>query len=282
VPREVERAAELSVRVLSPSGNLGYGSACNLGARESSRPWLLFLNNDVEIEAETLETMVSVLERESGVAAVGPRLFDARGAPVRSIGRAPAPRRVLFENLFLPRILPGIPFFHGHHTVLLSHSRARDVETLLGAVLLVRRAAFVEIGGFCEEYFFYAEESDLFERARRAGWRIRFDPAARATHYGGVASESLGQRERDRRLHEGLRLYARRFYGARGERRVLRALRWGARLRWLLSFVEIGQRRQARRRRYADIRSMYRANQSQMSSRPRSDGNRARNGEPGS
>jgi hypothetical protein len=259
VPRAVERLDRLRVRVLSAPGNVGYGAACNLGARANERPWILFLNNDVEIAAGTLDTMASVLAREPGVAAVGPRLFDGRGVAVRSIGRAPTPRRVLFENLFLPRLLPGIPFFHGHHTALLSHRRARDVETMLGAIVLVRRAAFEAIGGFCEDFFFYAEESDLFARLRHAGGKVRFEPAARAIHHGGIASQTLEQKERDRRLHEGLRLYARRFYGARGERRVVRALRWGANLRWLLSFLESGARRQARRRRYADIRAMYRS-----------------------
>jgi GT2 family glycosyltransferase len=256
VPGEVERGVD--VRLLSAGRNLGYGAACNLGARGSEREWLLFLNNDVEIGAGTLDAMAAVLARERDVAAVGPRLSDAEGNPTRSIGRAPSPRRVLFENLFLPRLFPGIPFFHGHHTVLLSHRRARDVETMLGAIVLVRRADFEKIGGFSEDFFFYAEESDLFERLRRAGGKVRFEPAAGAVHYGGVASQTLDQGERDRRLHEGLRLYAKRFYGATGERRVVRALRWGATLRWWLSFLEFGSRRQARRRRYADIRAMYR------------------------
>lgn len=258
MPSAVESLDGLSVKILSPLRNIGYGAACNLGARGSARPGLLLVNNDVEIEAGTLETMASVLAREPAVAAVGPRLFDGRGHAVRSIFRAPTPRRVLFENLYLPRLLPGIPFFAGHHTAFLSHRHSRDVETMLGAIVLVRREAFEAVGGFCEEFFFYAEESDLFERLRRVGARVRFEPAARAVHHGGVASQTVDQKEIDRRLHEGLRLYAKRFHGAAGERRVARALRWGANLRWWLSFLEWGPRRRARRRRYADIREMYR------------------------
>jgi N-acetylglucosaminyl-diphospho-decaprenol L-rhamnosyltransferase len=262
VSREIERTPEITVQLISPGRNLGFGAACNLGAQGSRRPWLLFLNNDVEIAETTLEAMAGVLESERSVAAVGPRLWDPAGAPLRSIGRAPTPRRVLFENLFVPRLLPGIPFFHGHHTAAVSHTSAREVETFLGAVILVRRSAFEAIGGFDERYFFYAEESDLFERLRREGGKIRFEPAARAIHHGGVASRTVDQKEIDRRLHEGLRLYARRFHGAKGERRVTRALRWGAVLRWLLSFLEPAPRRQARRRRYADIREMYRREES--------------------
>src|ERR1700720_2437417 len=59
VPREVER--EVDVRLLSAGRNLGYGAACNLGARGSQREWLLFLNNDVEIGESALEAMAAVL-----------------------------------------------------------------------------------------------------------------------------------------------------------------------------------------------------------------------------
>src|SRR5215471_7336325 len=54
-PREIEKRPEVAVELISPGRNLGFGAACNLGARESRRPWLLFLNNDVEIAETTLE-----------------------------------------------------------------------------------------------------------------------------------------------------------------------------------------------------------------------------------
>jgi GT2 family glycosyltransferase len=241
------------VRLLQPGRNLGYGAACNLAAAESDAELLLFLNNDVELQPGAVAAMAAALAADARVAAVGPRLLDSRRRPIRSIQRAPAPRRVLFESLFLPRLLPGLPFFHGHHTAYTSHRRARDVETLSGAAVLVRRKAFEEVGRFDEAFFFYAEESDLFARLRKAGWRIRFEPAALTVHHGGVASAQVPREELDRRLHEGLRLYALRHHGERGARRTDRALLWGARLRWALSFLAPGEAGCRRRRRYADI-----------------------------
>jgi len=249
----IERAkVPAGVRVLSAGRNLGYGAACNLAARETVGDYLLLLNNDVEVEPGALEAMAAVLSAEPGVAAVGPRLLDSRRRPARSIFRAPTPRRVLFESLFLPRLFPGIPFFHGHYTAYTTHARARDVESLSGAAVLVRRKAFEDVGGFDEGFFFYAEESDLFARLRRAGWRVRFEPAARAVHRGGVASAEVSQRDLDRRLRDGLRLYARRHHGPRGERRTSRAIAWGDRLRWALSLFQPGDAGRRRRRRYAE------------------------------
>lgn len=247
-------------RVLKdPAGrNLGYGGGCNLGAQSAASPYLLFCNNDVEVRPDTIAVLEDALRRDSRVSAAGPRLVDGQGRPTTSVGRAPTPRRILFESLFLPRIFAGIPAFDGHHTVAFRHDEARDVETLLGAVFLVRRDAFEAVGRFDERFSFYAEESDLFERLRKAGWRLRFDPRARAVHHGGLASRALPQRELDRRLHEGLALFAKLHHGEGGERRVRRCLRLGARLRWVLSYLEPTSRRIARRRRYADLLSLYR------------------------
>ena len=238
-------------------GNLGYGGGCNLGSRSAASPFLLFCNNDVEVRPDTIAVLEDALRRDPRVAAAGPRLVDGVGRPTPSVGRAPTPRRILFESLFLPRIFAGIPAFDGHHTVAFGHDEARDVETLLGAIFLVRRDAFEAVGRFDERFPFYAEETDLFERLRKAGWRLRFEPRAAAVHHGGLASRSVPQRELDRRLHEGLALFARLHHGEAGESRVRRSLRLGARLRWLLSFLEPTSRRMARRRRYADLLDLY-------------------------
>jgi GT2 family glycosyltransferase len=240
------------VRLLSPGRNLGYGAACNLAAKGATADFLLFLNNDVELLPGALPALETVLGSPGAAAAV-PRLLDSAGRPAPSIFRPPTPRRVLFEALFLPRLLPGIPFFHGHHTVRTPHDRAREVETASGAAILVRRGAFERVGGFDEDFFFYAEESDFFARLRQAGGRVLFEPAARAVHRGGLASAAVAQAELDRRLHAGLRLYARKHHGERGERATARALRAGARLRFWLAHLQHGKGGHERRRRYADI-----------------------------
>ena len=248
-----------NLEILSPGKNLGYGAACNLGARHTTGDFLLLLNNDTALDAGTVSALVAALESEPRLAAAGPRLRDGSDKPIRSIGRAPTPRRILFENLFLPRLFPGVPFFHGHHTARISHGRARDVETLSGAAFLIRRSAFDEVNGFDERYFFFVEETDLFERLRRKGWRIRFDPAATAVHHGGVASQTVPRDVLDQLLHNGLRAYARAFHEKAGERRTVRALSAGATLRWLLTFLSFGAARRERRQRYAALRSFYRA-----------------------
>jgi GT2 family glycosyltransferase len=256
-PLDARRLAGPSAIVLSPGSNVGYGPACNLGARQASGDFLLFSNNDVELRPGSVEALLAALNSDPRAGAVGPRVLDEDGQVVASIGHAPTPRRILFENLFLPRLLPRLAFFQGHHTARIRHDRAREVETLLGAIVLVRRSAFEAVGGFDERYFFYSEDSDLFQRLRRKGWRIRFEPASEAVHVGGLASRTVPQAQLDRWMHESLFLYARLHHGPRGERWTRGALHLGAWLRWLLAFFQAGAAGAARRRRYADILAMY-------------------------
>jgi cellulose synthase/poly-beta-1,6-N-acetylglucosamine synthase-like glycosyltransferase len=153
----------------------------------------------------------------------------------------------------LPRIFPGIPFFHGHHTAYVSHRRARDVESLSGAAVMVRRRAFEEVGGFDEGFFFYAEESDLFARLRGAGWRVRFRARrARRAPRGRreLGSRTARARPAARRRPPPLRPQAPR--SEKGNVAPARALRWGARIRWALAHLQPGRRGRDRRERFAD------------------------------
>src|SRR5437762_2939644 len=67
-----------------------------------------------------------------------------------------------------------------------------DVEQPAAAALLVRRAAFAEIGGFDPAFRpAWYEDVDLCARLREAGWRVRYVPAAPVAHDGGAAMRSV-------------------------------------------------------------------------------------------
>jgi len=240
-------AAEVtSARLVVEAENRGYGAACNRGARETSRPFLLLLNSDAVVQPGAVEALVAALDSDPRAAAVGPRLENPDGSLQPSIQRLPSLRRIFFESSGLAHLSGGRGPFRGHSKTRESHSTAREVEAVMGAALLVRRTAFEQAGGFDESFFLYAEETDLMARWKRLGWRVLFDPSARVVHSGGASGGDalFGQ------LHQGLALYVARHQGAVAGAVARSVLRAGAAVRYGLSLVTPGDRGRMRRARY--------------------------------
>jgi N-acetylglucosaminyl-diphospho-decaprenol L-rhamnosyltransferase len=235
-----------SARVVLESENRGYGPACNRGARETSREFLLFLNSDAMIRPGAVEALVAALDSDPRAAVVGPRLENSDGSLQPSILRLPTLGRVFCESSGLAHLSGGRAPLRGHSATREDHSRPHPVECVKGAALLVRRSAFEEVGGFDERFFLYAEESDLCARLSRRGWKILFEPAARVVHRGGASGGDalFGQ------VNDSLSAYVARHQGkvaAAAARMVLTA---GAAGRYLLSLVTPGERGRIRRSRY--------------------------------
>jgi N-acetylglucosaminyl-diphospho-decaprenol L-rhamnosyltransferase len=77
--------------------------------------------------------------------------------------------------------------------------RGRRVPWAVGALLLVRRAAWNAVGGFDERQWMYAEDLDLGWRLHRAGWSTRYVPGARVRHESGAATAQAWGEERTAR-----------------------------------------------------------------------------------
>ena len=233
-------------RLVEESVNRGYGAACNRGARETDRPYLLFLNSDAVVGPGAVAALADALDRDAGLAAVGPRLRNPDGSLQKSIRRLPTPWRIFCESAGLAFLSGGRAPLEGHTATRQDHTWAREVEALMGAALLVRRAAFEEAGGFDEAFFLYAEETDLMARWRERGWRLFYEPGAEVVHAGGRSGGDrlFGQ------LHASLVRYARKHHGRAAARLAGLVLDGGAAVRYAAALATPGECGRARRARY--------------------------------
>jgi GT2 family glycosyltransferase len=167
---------DLPVTLLLQDRNRGYAAACNRGAAEGDAPLLAFLNSDVVPQAPGwLEALRRRLARSRGLAAVGPKLVYPDGA-IQHAGLffAPAAEGGWGTNHYFK----GWPARHA------PACRARQVPAVTGAALVVRRAAFEAVGGFCTDYVLGDfEDSDLCLKLRAAGHGIGYEPAAELVHH---------------------------------------------------------------------------------------------------
>lgn len=183
-------------RVIHAGANLGFSRANNLGCAAARADYYLLLNTDCFVAPGLPGALLRRLHRDPWTAVVGPRLYNRDGTLQPSCHNFPNPLVLALEQSLLWRPLRRVP--PGAHRLLIAgtHRRARPVDWLSGACLLVRARAFSGVGGFDEAFFFYWEEADLCRRLRGQGWNIWFEPAARALHLGGGSSQNpalLGQ-----------------------------------------------------------------------------------------
>ncbi len=235
-----------SARVVSEAENRGFGAACNRGARETSRPYLLFLNSDAYVEPGAVAALVAALDASPEAAPAAPRLANPHRTRQPTIQRLPAPWRIFCESSGLAFLSGGRPPFAGHSATLEDHGRARFVEAVKGAALLVRRSDFEAAGGFDDAFFLYAEETDLLARWRRAGRGLVFEPGAGVVHEGGA---SAGERFFGE-LHLSLARYAGKHHGRVAALVSRASLAAGAALRYAIALLTPGERGRARRARY--------------------------------
>lgn len=185
--------------------NLGFGKACNLAAKRASSEYLLFLNPDAAVHPGTLEKAQAYMQDPANVRVgiCGVQLLDEAGHVARSCARFPSATGFVAHAIGLDRLFPRL----GHFMAEWPHDSTRQVDHVIGAFFLVRRALFDSLGGFDERFFVYLEDLDFSYRAGQAGWHSVYLADVQAFHAGGGTSNQI----KARRLFYSLRsrlLYA--------------------------------------------------------------------------
>ena len=183
---EVITAAAPAVRVCRSSTNLGFGSAVNVGTRQTPpADYVLVLNPDAQIDPGDLLRLVDHLDTHPRSGVVVPRLWRA-GSPLCSAKRRP---RLLTElwPVAPAALMPHLPT----SSLDPSFAISGPVEVVEGACMLLRREAFDAVGGFDEGYFLYFEEADLAKRLSQLGWTCDLCAEARAEHLVGDSRKQV-------------------------------------------------------------------------------------------
>jgi N-acetylglucosaminyl-diphospho-decaprenol L-rhamnosyltransferase len=176
-------------QLFETGANLGYGGAVNsavarLGDRDSE--FLIVANPDVQWGPGSIDALLEAAARWPQAATLGPLIREPDGSVYPSARHLPSLIRGGMHAVVGP-IWPNNPWSRAYRQERLEPSE-RPVGWLSGACLLVRRAAFDQIGGFDERYFLYMEDVDLGDRLGKAGWLNVYVPSAEVLHQKGHAT----------------------------------------------------------------------------------------------
>lgn len=180
-------------RLLVMPNNVGFGRACNRGAAEFPGHEVLLVNPDAVLQRGAVTSLREVLARYPGHGAAGPRILRFDGAPEPGCRRSlPRPGVAIGRLTRLDRLFPTR--FGAYNLLTADPSVATDIEAGSGCCVLVRRAAWDQVGGFDPRFFMYGEDLDLFLRLGTAGWRTRYVPEALVLHRKGASTDRVRTR----------------------------------------------------------------------------------------
>jgi hypothetical protein len=220
-------------RIVRNTVNVGFGRGINQGAAASRAPFILIMNPDCRLERGALAAMRAELDARHRCAIVGPRVLDPDGSEQGSARGDPDMLTGLFGRTGPLRSL--LPSSAASRRNVVSSRESADVDWVSGACMLVRRAAFDEVGGFDARYFLYWEDADLCRRLRARGHEIRYVAAATAVHRVGHSSRTA-RAASIRAFHESAYLYYATHVapGALNPKRLLARILLGLRCWWQL------------------------------------------------
>lgn len=157
------------VKLICNAENYGFCGGNNIGIKEAKGRYIALMNNDAVIQPDCIEEMVKTIRKGTDIGAVAtkilledkPSIIDAAGIGI---------------------CMDGLSIGRGRMEEAAGYEEEAEVFFVSDCVSLYRREMLDDIGLYDEDFFAYAEETDLGWRARLKGWRTIYNPKAVAVH----------------------------------------------------------------------------------------------------
>ncbi|MDQ5823670.1 MAG: glycosyltransferase family 2 protein [Chloroflexota bacterium] len=174
--------------------------------------YVLFLNPDTVVPKEAFEETVRFLEERPQVGVVGPKVVKLDGTLDLACRRSfPTPASSFFKLTGLSKVFPNSKLVSKYNLTFLGEDETAEVDSVMGAYMLVRGRALEQVGLFDERFFMYGEDLDLAFRAKERGWKVFYYPAVRVLHHKGASSRKQSGRS-IREFYRAMHVFYRKHY----------------------------------------------------------------------
>lgn len=179
-------------KLIANEQNIGYPAANNQGLRllgvDNSkldhRPsFCLTLNPDTEVPPDAFAKLLEFMVENTDVAVVGPKLVMLDGRLDLACRRSfPTPTTSIYRMTGLSRLFPKSRRFGRYNMTFLDENEMADVDSVVGAFMMVRTLAIQQVGLMDERFWMYGEDLDWAKRIKDAGWRVVYYPKVTVMH----------------------------------------------------------------------------------------------------
>jgi len=204
--------------------NLGYSGGNNIGIKHAlslGSEYILILNNDTIVEKSLIINLINSAKKGD---IVSPKIYFAKGFEFHKnrykkedLGKVIwyAGGKIDWQNVIGIHI--GVDEVdHGQF------SKRLEINLATGACMLIKRQVFEKIGFFDKKYFLYLEDMDFCVRAKRAGFKIIFEPKAFLWHKNASSAGGSGSVTQDYFITRNRLLFAFKYAKLRTKLAVFR------------------------------------------------------------
>lgn len=169
------------IKLIKNSRNLGFTGGHIAGYNASHGEYILLLNNDAIMEESYIEKALNYMQSEDNIGAVGGKAYfwDENNPLYDTTNDFYA-----YQNIN-PLTAEGI-------FTRTDESFPREVNNISGSCVLVSKSAIDKVGYLHKPFFAYYEESDLFARMKRAGYKVVYHPDLAIWHANGKSAKRKG------------------------------------------------------------------------------------------
>jgi len=199
----------LKLKIIKNKKNLGFAAGNNMGVGKVKGRYLLFLNPDTMVMPSTLKEMVKFMDNHFDAGAATCKVELPNGKLDEACHRGfPTPWNAFCHFSGLERLFPKSRIFAGYTLGWKPLNKIHEIDSGVGAFLIVKKEVGDELNWWDEDYFWYGEDLDFCYRIKKAGWKIYYVPKAKIIHYKGVSSGIRKESQKLTKANKGVKIRA--------------------------------------------------------------------------
>ena len=187
---EIVRDRYSWVEVVERECSYSFAANNNVAFACYASEYFLMLNPDTVLGEGAVNTLVKFMDAHPDCGACGPKLVFPDGSLQHSCRRFPTVWSTLLRRSPVRQLLPKERRGGRHLMVSVSHDNEMEVDWMLGACILVRRAAIRGAELLDDRFALYCEDIDLCLRLKKGGYSTYYVPSATVVHHHQAKSDS--------------------------------------------------------------------------------------------
>ena len=215
---QVIKKAYPNITLIENKQNVGFGRANNQVLDLAKGEYVLLLNTDAFVEADTIQKTAQYMQTHLHCGVLGVKLLGRDGDLQPSCRYFPTPFNLFASRVGLHRLLPNIKMVDDAHW---DAAQTQNCDWVPGCYYMVRKSVIEQVDLFDPLYFLYSEEVDHCFAVKKAGWQVTYFADTSVVHIGGESAKTdnlIGQKNRqvNRLRLESELLYFRKNHGLLG------------------------------------------------------------------